>query len=111
MELTSRGYETTVISDNMIVFTLSKKKVDLVFIYYHWINKNSVYCQGGSLLTAVLAKELGIPCHIYPTDYNGKTVDNGHSICFAGDNIVPKGVKSFVQQMEKVPLSYVSEKW
>ena len=111
MELTSRGYETTVISDNMIGFTLSKKKVDLVFIYYHWINKNSAYCQGGSLLTAVLAKELGIPCHICPTDYNGKAADNGHSICFAGETIAPKGVKSFMPRMEKVPLSYVSERW
>ena len=111
MEFISRGYETTVITDNMMGFCLSKKKIALVFIFYQRIDNDFVYCQGGSLLTAVLAKELRIPCHIYPTDYNLKVADNGHSLCFAGDIVSPKGVKSFIPQVEKVPLTYVSEKW
>ena len=111
MEFTSRGYETTVITDNMMGFCLSKKRVALVFLFYQRIDKDFAYCQGGALLTAVLAEELNIPCHLYPTEYNVGTADNGRSICFAGDNIAPKGVKSFIPKVEKVPLSYISEKW
>jgi len=110
-EFVSRGYKTAVISDNMIGFSLSKRKASLVFIYYHRINKEFAYCQGGSLLATVLAKELGTPCYLYPTDYTMPAGDNNHSLRFAGDNIVPKGVKSFIPQTEKVPLSYVSKSW
>ena len=111
VNFTSRGYGVTVISDNMMGFCLSKKEVALVFIFYQRIDKDCAYCQGGSLLAAVLAKELNIPCHLYPTDYRGKEADNGHSLCFAGEPIAPKGVRSFVPRVEKVPMSYISEKW
>lgn len=110
-EFTSEGYETTVITDNMMGFCFSKKKVDLVFLFYQRIDKDAAYCQGGSLLTAVLAKELKIPCHLYPTDYNVETAENGHSLCFAGDPIIPKGVRSLMSRVEKIPMSYVAEKW
>jgi len=111
VDFTSRGYEVTVISDNMMGFCLSKKEVALVFIFYQRIEKVCAHCQGGSLLAAVLAKELNIPCHLYPTDYRRKEAGNGHSLCFAGEPITPKGVKGFIPEVEKVPMSYVSEKW
>lgn len=111
MEFTAKGYETTVITDNMMGFCLSKKKVELVFLFYQQADKDFAYCQGGSLLAAVLARELGIPCHLYPTDYKVKDVDNDYSLCFAGDIIAPKSVKSFVPKVEKIPMSYISEKW
>jgi len=111
MEFTSKGYETTVITDNMMGFCLSNKKVALVFLFYQRIDKDCAYCQGGTLLTAVLAKELGIPCHLYPTEYNVRIADSGRTLCFAGDNIAPEGVKSFIPKVEKVPLSCISEKW
>lgn len=111
IEFTSRGYETTVITDNMIGFCLSEKKVELVFLFYQRINKDYACCQGGSLLTAVLAQELKIPCQLYPTDYNMEAADSGRSLCFAGDTITPKGVKSFISQVEKVPLRYISKEW
>jgi len=111
MEFTSKGYETTLITDNMMGFCLSNKKVARVFIFYHRMDKDCAYCQGGSLLTAVLAKELKIPCHLYPTDYHVGAAGSLHSLCFAGDTIVPKGVGSFIPQVEKVPMSYISEKW
>ena len=110
-EFVARGYETTLISDNMIGFCLSKKKANLVFLYYHRFDKDFAYCQGGTLLTAVLSKELVIPCHLYPTDYTMPTVNGNPPLCFAGHEIVPRGVKSFLPQIEKVPLSYVSKKW
>ena len=111
VDFTSRGYGVTVISDNMMGFCLSRKEVALVFIFYQRIDKDCAYCQGGSLLAAVLAKELNIPCHLYPTDYRLEEADNGHSLCFAGEPIAPRGVRSFISGVEKVPMSYVSEKW
>lgn len=110
-EFIARGYETTLISDNMIGYCLAKKKVDRLFFFYQRVERDTAYCQGGSLLAAVLAKELGIPCYLYPTDYTMTDEDNDHCLCFAGDDIIPRGVKSFVPKIEKVPLSYVSEKW
>ena len=110
-EFVSKGYETILISDNMIGYSLVKKAVDRVFFFYQRVERDTAYCQGGSLLAAVLAKELGIPCYLYPTDYTMPAGDNNHPLCFAGDEIVPRGVKSFVPQVEKVSLSYVSEKW
>lgn len=111
VDFTSRGYEVTVISDNMMGFCLSRKEVALVFIFYQRIDEECAYCQGGSLLAAVLAKELNIPCHLYPTDYRGKDADNGHSLCFAGEPITPRGVKGFIPGVEKVPMSYIAKKW
>lgn len=108
---TSRGYKTTVITDNMMGFCFLRKKVALVFIFYQRIDKDIAYCQGGSLLTAVLANELKIPCHLYPTDYNVETAEKGHSLSFAGNTIVPERVKYFISQVEKIPMSYVTEKW
>lgn len=111
IEFASKGYEVTVISDNMMGFCLSRKEVALVFIFYQRIDKDYAYCQGGSLLAVVLAKELNVPCHLYPTDCRVGKVGNGHSLCFAGEPIAPKGVRSFIPGVEKVPMSYVSEKW
>jgi hypothetical protein len=111
VNFTSRGYEVTVISDNMIGFCLSKKRVAFLVIFYQRINKDYAYCQGGSLLAAVLAKELNIPCHLYPTDYRVGEVGNGHSLCFAGEPITPRGVRSFITGVEKVPMSYIAKKW
>ncbi len=110
-EFVSRGYETTVITDNMMGFCLSRKKVALVFLFYQRVDKEYAYCQGGSLLAAVLARELKVPCHLYPTDYNPETADNGSSLRFAGNTILPRGVKSFIPQTEKISLSYIAEKW
>jgi len=111
VDFTSRGYGVTVISDNMMGFCLSKKEVSLVVIFYQRIDKDCAYCQGGSLLAAVLAKELNIPCHLCPTDYRVGEADNGYSLYFAGEPIAPRGVRSFVPRVEKVPMSYISEKW
>lgn len=111
VNFTSRGYGVTVISDNMMGFCLSKKGVALVFIFYQRIDKDCAYCQGGSLLAAVLAKELNIPCHLYPADYREKEADNSRPLCFAGEPIAPRGVRSFIPEVEKVPMSYISEKW
>ena len=110
-EFVSKRYETILISDNMIGYCLIKKEVDRVFCFYQRVERDTAYCQVGSLLTAVLAKELGTPCYLYPTDYTMPAGDNNHPLCFAGDEIVPRGVKSFVSQIEKIPLSYVLEKW
>ena len=111
VDFTSGGYEVTVISDNMMGFCLSNREVALVFIFYQQIDKDCAYCQGGSLLAAVLAKELNIPCHLYPTDYRVEEVNNDHSLCFTGEPIAPKGVRSFIPGVEKVPLDYIAEKW
>jgi len=111
LEFTSKGYEITLISDNMIGFCLSRRGVEIVFLFYQRIDKDYACCQGGSLLTAVLAKELGTPCYLYPTDYTMPAGDNDHPLCFAGENIVPERVKSFIPREEKVPMSYISEKW
>jgi len=111
LEFASKGYEITLISDNMIGFCLSKRGVEIVFLFYQRIDKDYACCQGGSLLTAVLAKELNISCYLYPTDYRLEGADSGYSLCFSGDAIAPKGVKSFIHREEKVPMSYISEKW
>ena len=111
VDFTSRGYEVTVLSDNMMGFCLSKKEVALVLIFCQRIDKDYAYCQGGSLLAAVLAKELNIPCHLCPTDYRRKEADIGHSLCFAGEPITPRGVKGFIPGVEKVPMSYIAKKW
>jgi methylthioribose-1-phosphate isomerase len=110
-EFVSRGYETTVITDNMMGFCLSRKKVALVFLFYQRTDEEYAYCQGGSLLAAILARELKVPCHLYPTGYNPEIANNGSSLFFAGDAILPRGVKSFIPQAEKISLSYISEKW
>ena len=54
---------------------------------------------------------LKVPCHLYPTEYNVEIADNGFSLGFAGATILPKGVKSFIPKAEKIPLSYIAEKW
>jgi len=110
-EFTSRGYETTVITDNMVGFCFSRKKVALAFLFYQRIDEDCASCQGGSLLTAILARELKIPCHLYPADPSLQTADNGSSLSFAGNAIAPKGVRSFIPQADKIPLSYIAEKW
>ena len=111
VEFISRGYVVTVVSDNMMGFCLSKKEITLVFVFYHRIDKDYVYCQGGSLLAAVLAKELNIPCHLFFTDYRVKKTGNGQSLYFAGEPITPRGVKGFIPEVEKVPMHYIAKKW
>lgn len=110
-ELSASGYETILISDNMVGFCLSKKGVETVFLFYQRVDEECAYCQGGSLLIAVLAKELGVPCHLYPTEYDPEKAVNTHSLSFAGDTIVPKGVGSFIPEIDKVPMGFVSQKW
>ena len=110
-ELSASGYETILISDNMVGFCLSKKGVETVFLFYQRVDEECAYCQGGSLLIAVLAKELGVPCNLFPTEFVPKIDVGTRSLTFAGSAIVPRGVKSFVQETDEIPLSYISKKW
>jgi len=93
----------------MMGFCLSRKKVERIFIFYWRADKECAYCQGGSLLAAILAKELQIPCHLYPSEYHLETTDEDRTLSFAGTDIAPKGVRSFISFADKVPLSYGAE--
>lgn len=105
------GYETVVIADNMIGFCMAQKKVQGVFVFYQRLTSEDVSCQGGSLLVAVLAKELGIDCNLYPTDFDPEKVAVGDTLCYAGDNITPPGSRSYIPGVDKVALSYFKERW
>lgn len=105
------GYETFVIGDNMVAFCMARKKVHNVYVFYQHLTNEYACCQGGGLLVAVLAEELGIACNLYPTDFDPEKAAIGDSLCFAGDNIVPPGAKSFIPGVDRVALSYFREKW
>jgi methylthioribose-1-phosphate isomerase len=107
----SRDYETVVIADNMIGFCIAQKKVDCIMVFYRHLSGGYAYCQGGSLLMAVLARELGVVCNLYPTDFDPAKAAAGNSLCFAGENITPRGAQSYIPLVDKVPLSYCAEKW
>jgi len=107
----ARGYETVVITDNMVGFCLANKGVEDVFLYYQRMADDGALCQGGSLLIAVLAKECGIPCNLSPTDFDPETAEVPGDLSFAGDTIAPKGVKSFVPRTDRVPMSYIDRVW
>jgi methylthioribose-1-phosphate isomerase len=108
---TSRGYETVVITDNMVGFCLSKKRVEGVFLFYQRMADYGALCQGGSLLIAILAQELGIPCNLSPTDFDPETADISSDLSFAGDVLATEGVKSYVSRVDKVPMDYISKVW
>lgn len=108
---TARGYETVVITDNMVGFCLLKKQVENVFLYYRQIADDDAICQGGSLLIAVLAQEVGISCSLFPTDFDPETASIPGELSFAGDVLVTGGVKSYVPRVDKVPMSYISKVW
>ena len=108
---TARGYDTVVITDNMVGFCLLRKRVEGVFLYYQRIADDEALCQGGSLLIAVLAQELGIPCNLAPTDFDPETADVSSDLSFAGDVIASKGVKSFVPRTDRIPMSYIAKVW
>ena len=108
---TARGYETVMITDNMVGFCLLKKRVEGVFIYYRQIADDEALCQGGSLLMAVLAQELGISCCLFPTDFDPETESIPAELSFAGDVLATGGVKSYVPRVDKVPMSYISTVW
>ena len=108
---TARGYETVVITDNMVGFCLLKKQVEAVFLYYRQIANDQAICQGGSLLIAVLAQEVGTSCSLFPTDFDPEAGSIPGDLSFAGDVIATGGVKSYVPLMDKVPMSYISKVW
>ena len=108
---TARDYETVVITDNMVGFCLLKKRVESVFLFYKKISDDEALCQGGSLLTAVLAQEAGIPCNLSPTDFDPETVEISGDLSFAGDVLTTRGVRSYVSRVDRVPLSYISKVW
>ena len=108
---TAKGYTTTVITDNMVGFCLLKKRVESVFLYYQRMADAGALCQGGSLLIAVLAKECGIACNLYPTDFDLEMAEISSTLSFAGDTIAPKGVKSFVTRTDRVPMHYIAKVW
>jgi hypothetical protein len=105
------GYETVVIGDNMIGFCIAQKKVNTVFVFYQHVTNEHAFCQGGGLLVAVLAKELGVACNLYPTHFDSEKAAIGDSLCFAGDNVTPRGSKSYIPRTDRVPLSYFRERW
>jgi methylthioribose-1-phosphate isomerase len=105
------GYETVVIGDNMIGFCIAQKKVSAVFVFYQHVTNEHACCQGGGLLVAVLAKELGVACNLYPTDFDSEKAATGDSLSFAGHNITPPGAKSYIPRLDLVPLRYFKEKW
>ena len=107
----SGGYETFVIGDNMVGFCIAQKKIHCVFVFYQHLSGGYAYCQGGSLLVAVLAKELGTVCNRYPTDFDPAKETLGDSLCFAGENITPCGAQSYIPLVDKVALGYFTEKW
>ncbi len=105
------GYETVVIGDNMIGFCITQKKVNTVFVFYHHVTNEHACCQGGSLLVAVLARELGVDCNLYPTDFDLEKEAAGNTLCFAGSAITPPGAKSYIPGMDRVALSYFKKRW
>jgi methylthioribose-1-phosphate isomerase len=112
LETFSAGdYETVVITDNMVGFCLLKKRVEAVFLFYRQITDDEALCQGGSLLTAVLAQEVAIPCSLYPTDFDPETARIPGDLSFAGDALATGGVKSYVPRVDRVPMSYISKVW
>jgi methylthioribose-1-phosphate isomerase len=105
------GYETVVIGDNMIGFCMVQKKVNTVFVFYQQLTNEHACCQGGGLLVAILAKELGVACNLYPTDFDPEKAATGDSLSFAGHNITPPGSHSYIPGADRVALSYFSERW
>ena len=108
---TARGYETVVITDNMVGLCLSQKKAAGVLLFYQRMVNDGALCQGGSLLIAVLAQECGIPCNLCPTDFDLEMAEISSDLSFAGDTIAPKGVKSFVTRTDRVPMHYIAKVW
>ena len=107
----ARGYETVVITDNMVGFCLFQKRAAGVLLFYQRMIDDSALCQGGSLLMAVLAQECGIACNLYLTDFDLELAEISFDLSFAGDTIAPKGVKSFVPRTDKIPMSYIANVW
>ena len=105
------GYETVVIADNMIGFCMAQKKVQSVFVFYQRLTSEDASCQGGSLLVAVLARELGLDCNLHPTDFDHEKAAIRDTLCFVGDSIVPPGAKSCIPGVDRVALSYFKERW
>ena len=95
----------------MVGFCLSKKRVEGVYLYYQQMDDDGALCQGGALLIAVLAQELGIPCNLSPTDFDPVTADIPGNLSFAGDVLATGGVKSYVSRVDKVPMDYISKVW
>jgi hypothetical protein len=106
-----QGYETKVVTDNMIAYCLSKGKIEQIFLFYLKIEGDVAYCRGGSLLVSVLARELGVPSNLYPADGNEGAERMEEPLRFFDRNITPEGVKSFVPGMERVALNTVAERW
>lgn len=107
----SGGYETCIIADNMIGYCISQKKIDPAILFYRNLSGEYALCQGGSILVAVLARELGCSCNLYPTDFDFSRDMTEDSLCFAEERITPSGARGYVPREDKVPLGYFTEKW
>lgn len=107
----SAGYEAVVIADNMMGFCIAQKKIDCVMVFYHRLSEAYACCQGGGLLVAVLARELGCVCNLYPTDFDPAKAAIGDTLCYAGKHIVPRGAMCFIPGVDRVALSYFKERW
>ncbi len=105
--LLALGYQAALISDNMMAYCIKEKRVETVFIFSWKTEGEFAVCQSGSLLAAVLAHEMNIPCYLGAGNPPLKGQEDGHR--FVGKDILPPGVKSFIPLQEKVPLHYVSE--
>ena len=95
----------------MVGFCLSRKRVEGVFLFYQRMADDGALCQGGSLLIAILAQELSIPCNLSPTDFDPETTGVNSDLSFAGDVLAAGGVKSYVPRVDKVPMNYISKVW
>jgi methylthioribose-1-phosphate isomerase len=95
----------------MIGFCIAQKKVSTVFVFYQHVTNEHACCQGGALLVAVLAKELGIDCNLYPTDFDSEKAAAGDRLSFAGHNITPPGAHSYIPGADRVALNYFKERW
>ncbi len=104
-----RGYAITIITDNMIGYCLSRRVVGEVFLFYQQVNGEYAWCQGGTLLVAILAKEFGVPCYLFPAAR--QVPDSAECLHFAGSVVVPQGVKCFIPDRDLIPLSHVAKKW
>lgn len=104
-ELLKNKIKPILISDNMLGFCVSKNLVGEIALFYDKIVSNKVICRTGSLIAVLLAKKHLVPISCWPAKKGiKKSVHKKDLIYFLDRTIAPKGVKTYSNLEEEIPL-------
>jgi methylthioribose-1-phosphate isomerase len=99
------GYKITLCTDNMVGSLMNECEIDYVWSLYSIKEEGVFIAVNGARMSAILAKEHGIPFMLFPhPSFSG--VDKGR---FAGRSVVVEGADYIDHELDRVQAELVAE--